>query len=307
MLTVVLLTVVGMPSCLSDMDQEGKKTTGHKEYELTVASVKLPGVLTSSGSNLLAEVFAVKRDEKAGWEAMGSISGFEYEVGSEYRIRISETSYFDERMGDPAWTEYKLMEVISKERKDSEGLPLNFIPAWYFEECVYIDPDFVYAVEADETDEIENDLENNNSYSFEDYRYYLCSSCSGERWFKLDSDMDTNEQGVVVLTSKDSSYFPASYHLVMPQDYQMVESGQLDFITESSLIEPVMSYDVLISKQFPTKSNDGEKYKLWLFKDLTAYYQSKFPEANVSAVAIRYTMKGESKYNDTLSGSMKHI
>lgn len=82
MLTVVLLTVLGMPSCLSDMDEEGEKTIGHKEYELTVASVKLPGVLTSSGSNLLAEVFAVKRDASSEWEAMGSISEFEYEEGT---------------------------------------------------------------------------------------------------------------------------------------------------------------------------------------------------------------------------------
>ena len=136
MMTVVLLAVIVMSSCLSDMDQEGKKITGHKEYELTVASVKLQGVLTSSGYNLLAEVFAVKRDESSEWKAMGSIGGFEYEEGYEYRIRISETDYLDERMGDPAWTEYKLMEVLSKERRDSEGLPLNFIPAWYIEHGV---------------------------------------------------------------------------------------------------------------------------------------------------------------------------
>lgn len=293
MLIVVLLTVLGLPSCLSDMEQEGKKTTGHKECELIVASVKLPGVLTSSGYNLLDEVFAVKRDESSEWEAMGTIGGFEYKDGYEYRIRISETSYLDKRMGDPAWTEYKLMEVISKERKNSEGLPLNFIPSWYFEHSVYIDPDFVYAVDADETDEIENDLKNNNAYSFGDYRYYLCSGCCGERWFKLDSDMNTKEQGVIVLTSKDLNSFPESYHLVMPQDYQMVASGQLDFMTKASLIEPVMSYDVLISRQFPTKSDHGEMNLLWHFKDLTAYYQSKFPEANVRAVAIRYTMKGK--------------
>ncbi|MDE7347845.1 MAG: DUF4377 domain-containing protein [Muribaculaceae bacterium] len=149
-LPVVLLTIVGLSSCLTDMDEEGKKVTGYKEYELTVASVKLPGVLTSSGCNLLVEVFTVKRDESSEWEAMGSISGFEYEEGNEYRIRISETSYLDERMGDPAWTEYKLMEVLSKDRKDSEGLPLNFIPVWYFEQAVYMDPDFAYTYTIDE-------------------------------------------------------------------------------------------------------------------------------------------------------------
>ena len=148
MLLMILLTVLGIPSCVSDMDEEGQKTTGYKEYELTVASVKLPGVLTSSGYNFMSEVFAVKRDESSSWEAMGVIGGFEYVEGYEYRIRISETSYLDDRRGDPAWTEYKLMEVVYREKKDSEGLPLNFIPAWYFGQGMYIDPDFVYATDA---------------------------------------------------------------------------------------------------------------------------------------------------------------
>ena len=34
-------------------------------------------------------------------------------------------------MGEPAWTEYKLLEVLSKERKDSKDLPVDFIPDWY--------------------------------------------------------------------------------------------------------------------------------------------------------------------------------
>lgn len=183
------------------------------------------------------------------------------------------------------------MEVISKERKDSEGLPLNFIPSWYFEQCIYIDSAFVYAIDADKTGDIENDLKTDNSYRFGDSRYYLCS---GDKWFKVDSYMGTEEQGVIAWKSKESGRFPESYKGIMPQDYQMVTSGQLGFIVESSLIEPMMSYDVLISRQFPTKSNDGEKYLLWLFKDLTAYYHSKFPEANVRAVAIRYTMSDSS-------------
>lgn len=32
------------------------KVTDYKEYTLTVASVKLPGILTSNGSNVLADI-----------------------------------------------------------------------------------------------------------------------------------------------------------------------------------------------------------------------------------------------------------
>ena len=45
---------------------------------------------------------------------------------------MSETSYLDYAMGDPAWTERDLLEVISKEQKESEGLPLHFIPDAYY-------------------------------------------------------------------------------------------------------------------------------------------------------------------------------
>ena len=113
MLLMAFFTMVGLTSC-NDDDEEGRKVTGYKEYTLTVASVKLPGVLTSSGKYVLSDVYAVKNEQSTDWEAHGSIGKFEYEEGSEYQIRISETNYLDYSMGDPAWIEYELLEVISK-------------------------------------------------------------------------------------------------------------------------------------------------------------------------------------------------
>lgn len=49
-----------MCACTDD-NEEGKKVTDYSEYTLTVASVKLPGVLTSSGNNIFANVYAVKK------------------------------------------------------------------------------------------------------------------------------------------------------------------------------------------------------------------------------------------------------
>ena len=43
------------------------------------------------------------------------------------------TDYQDYSMGEPAWTEYALIEEISKEAKASENVPDNFIPEWFFE------------------------------------------------------------------------------------------------------------------------------------------------------------------------------
>lgn len=283
-LLVAILTIAGLTAC-NDNDEEGRKITGYKEYTLTVASVKLPGVLTSSGSNVLADVYAVKNEQSTDWEAQGSIGKFEYEEGYEYQIRISETNYLGYRMGDPAWTEYELLEVISKEHKNSENLPPHFIPDWYFEQyCPYINPEFAYAIDADKKEDIENDLKTDVAYKFGGSCCYMCNA---DKWFLLDSDMQTKEHGIVIRKSKDPTEFPESYKLLMPEQ-QIVAFGQYDFVTVPE--EPIMQYDVMISRQFPTKSISRETYILWLYKDLTAYYQSKYPDSNVNAVVIRYVV-----------------
>lgn len=124
----VVLTVT---SCNNDDDLGGRMVTDYKEYKLTVASRKLPGVVTSCGNSTLTDVFAVKNESQSEWQPLGYITKFDYEQGYEYQIRISKTSYLDYRMGEPAWTEYELLEVLSKERKDSENLPDDFIPDWF--------------------------------------------------------------------------------------------------------------------------------------------------------------------------------
>lgn len=92
----------------------------------------------------------------------------------------------DYNMGDPAWTEYKLLEVISKERKNSENLPPHFIPDWYFEQrCPYINPEFAYAIEADKKEDIENDLNTDATYKFGGLRYYICFT-GIRKWFLLE-------------------------------------------------------------------------------------------------------------------------
>ena len=86
-LLVAILAMIVVTSCIDD-DEEGRKVTDYKEYTLTVASVKLPGVLTSSGRNVLADVYAVKNEQSTDWEAHGSIGKFEYEEGYEHGGRM---------------------------------------------------------------------------------------------------------------------------------------------------------------------------------------------------------------------------
>lgn len=128
---LLLLCMIGFVSCLNEDNQEGRKVTGYEEYTVTVASTKLQGVLSSCGSSFLSDVYAVKKEDSKEWEQLSGVQDFDYEVGYEYKILISETNFLDYNMGEPAWTEYKLLKVLSKEKKDSEELPENFIPDWF--------------------------------------------------------------------------------------------------------------------------------------------------------------------------------
>ena len=106
------------------LEQNENRVIGYREYELLVASGTSPGLVWSCGMNIRADVYAVKMEDTREWEAFGhSIGGFEYESGYEYRIRISESDYLDYTMATPAWTEYDLLEILSKEKKNSDGLP----------------------------------------------------------------------------------------------------------------------------------------------------------------------------------------
>lgn len=131
-LKILLLSFpVIFESCLNGNEENSQEITGYEEYVLTVASEKVRGLTFSGGSNFVTEVYAIKREDSDEWEAFGHIDGFSYESGYEYQIRISQTDYLDYRMGEPAWSEYSLLEVLSKEKKNTEGLPRDFIPDWY--------------------------------------------------------------------------------------------------------------------------------------------------------------------------------
>lgn len=56
-----------------------------------------------------------------------SISGFEYETGYEYTIKVSVHNIKNPPQ-DASSKEYTLIEIISKEKKDSENLPPK--PDW---------------------------------------------------------------------------------------------------------------------------------------------------------------------------------
>lgn len=127
---LLFICLVSFVSCDINETEDEPKVTGYQEYVMTVASQKLQGIV-GVGVNVLSDVYAVKKDMSQEWEQFTGIQDFNYESGYEYVIKISETNYLDYRRGTPAWSEYKLLEIISKEKKDSQGLPEDFIPDWW--------------------------------------------------------------------------------------------------------------------------------------------------------------------------------
>ena len=295
MKTSVILRTLILLFCTSILascqkEEEGRKITGYEEYTIIVASEKVPGLLFSSGNNHLSEVYAVMKEHSAGWEQLGSIKGFEYEPGYEYTLRISETNYLDHSMGDPAWTEYEQLELISKEEKTSNDVPDNFIPEWFYTEyCTSINPEFKYYIEAEDQSVIEEDLNSNSMITFSGLYCYMDNSWT--RWLLVNDKKEIDMLGFIKKEDKNSSDFPESYKNLKPEG-TVTGTMEWTFIIgdDPENEENAIKYDVFICN--PSKSiSAGPTPVPHFYKDYTKYYQEKFPENGVKNVVVSYNVK----------------
>lgn len=289
LLNILVLSVLAIlfSSC-NDNDKEGKKVTNYKEHVLTVASKKVPGVLLS-GHNIVSEVYAVKKNLTDEWSAYGSIEGFEYEKGYEYKIKVSETSYLDYSMGQPAWTEVDLLEVISKDKKDSEGIPLHFIPETYYENIPL--PKYKYVVEADNKEIVEEDLKSNSILPI-DYHYILYrDNDGGLKWIGLRNDIDTFGPYMIIPKNKKPEEMPESYKLLPPEG-SVRGHGEWTFLDEVGNTTVYPSFDVFIGNgtKIEKKSTPPTPNTFFLYKDLSRNYQIKYPNAGVKTVVVSYSI-----------------
>ena len=274
-------------SCLEE-DEEGRKIADYKEYVLTVASEMKPGVIWSEGSDYLKEVYPVQKENAEGWEALGGIGGFEFEKGYEYKIKISETSYLDYSMGQPAWTEHELLEVISKEKKASVGLPKHFIPEAFYKDKFL--PTYKYAVEADNKEVIEEDLKNNSILPL-DYHYMLYrGEDSSLRWIAIKDDKNTIRPCIIISRNKDPEKMPESYKL-LPWEGNVYGFMGWQFLDEEGNETNYPSFDVFASRSTKSRTFNPAPNTVCLYKDLTEYYKNKYPQAAIKAVVVSYAIE----------------
>lgn len=265
-------------------NEEGERITGYKEYTLTVASKKLTGIVFY-GRDFFSEVYAVKEAETQDWRQLSYIEGFDYESGYEYHVRISETNYLDDRKGEPSWTEYKLLQILSKEKKESAGLPKNFIP----EERYEFRPIHVsYIVDAEQKEIVEENLKNNPHIP---WRCYYLFSNDVNQWMLTDENKATLLHGSLVKNNVDISAFPESYKLLPPEG-QITAAMRWTFMyTFNDADRGEYSYDVLMISSAKPNESSNSHIRPWFYEDLTAYYQNKYPEAKVKTVVVCHTVE----------------
>lgn len=286
MFALCLLTFC-LQSC-SDDDDEGRKITSEKLYELTVASEKVPGVLVSDGSNLISEVYAVKKEGFSEWTCFGDILYFDYEEGYEYKIQIKETNYLDNQMGTPAWTEYQLLKVLSKEKKVSENLPEHFIPKWFYEKGQYI-PEYRFIVDADDLGlaHVGRELERDQP---------LLATChvifyqKGDKWLVIDSNDKLIGKGTMKHEFVLINEFPDSYKL-LPLG-QIQGTMRWTFVDGPGSALNMEPFDVFLALWQRTKALDVDKTPdPWLYRDVTDYFQKKYPNDGIKAVVYTLGLK----------------
>ena len=281
---ILFLCTFNLTGCKND--DEGRKVMSYRECVLTVASKKIPGVLTSSGYHVLTDVFVAKEYPFNDWVFLGAIKGFDYEPGYEYTIKISETSYLDYNMGEPAWTERELLEVIAKEERASDNLPLHLIPAWYYKD--QYTPEYNYIVEADSKALIEEDLKSSPILPL-DYHYLLYRSDHPFlSWIAIKDDTHVLGSGTVKSLNRNPSEMPESYRL-LPPEYKDINM-EWTFLDESGNELNGASFDVALGYSYKSREAAPPPNLVYLYQDLTEHYKAKYPDAGVTAVAVSYAI-----------------
>lgn len=279
-----MLCVFGLLGCEEEfLDENGGKILWQKECELIVASTKVPGVVSSDGFNHFWEVYAAKRDGSQEWESFSYLSDFEYEAGYEYKLLVEETAYRVDTHSDIG---YKVVKVLSKEKKDSEGVPNNFVLGWFYFANCFITPESDCFVQAEEKEAIENDLKSHPAVTGNGGECWLFDDLTN--WSFTDKEKNKNilEYGEIKEKERGLAELPDYYSSFLPEK-KVKKYSQWDFVPSGNPEDSRIRFDVLKCAE----DEWGDDLSVWLYSDLTEYYRQKYPDAGVTAVLVRREVK----------------
>lgn len=190
-------------------------------------------------------------------------------------------------MGEPAWTEYERLEVISKEKKDSEEMPLHFIPKWYYENRPL--PQYRYAIESENKELIEEVLKANPILPL-DYHYLLYRDEDNHpKGIAIKDDDDLFGPSIIKSTNRNPEEMPESYKLLPPEE-QVQGFMEWTFSDESGNATDYPSFDVFVAHSSRSRSVGPAPDLVCLYKDLTEHYKNQYPDAGVKTVVVSFTI-----------------
>ncbi len=190
-------------------------------------------------------------------------------------------------MGQPAWDEQKLLEVISKDKKDSEGLPLHLIPEAYYSRIPF--PQYSYAVDAGQKEPVEQDLKENPLIPL-DGHYMLYSREEGFQVLAVQDADHAYGPYQIRLEGKAPEEIPESYKSLPPEGVHIVSYAAWTFLGEEGDETERLSFDTFIGYGTRTRNVGPTPDVFLLYKDLTTHYQVKYPEAGVKSVVVAYKL-----------------
>ena len=271
------MAIVSLPSCLND-DEDERKIINQQEYVLTIASKLVPGtVYGGCGNSYVSDIYAGKKEQSDEWSAFGNIADFKYEPGNEYRIQVEETTYEDHMMGEPVWTESRLLKILSKEAKNSVDLPEHLLPQQYYENETFV-PEYRFAVEAEQKELIEKDLKENPPFMVGANVIVYGEGLS--RWIALDKKGKMLGNGILKHVNVGSPSIPETYQLLPLKGVQSYQRWTFKDDNDKEIV----AYDTFISTESISRMPAPVSKTPWLYKDITDIYKAKYPEAGVKAV-----------------------
>ena len=182
-------------------------------------------------------------------------------------------------------------ETVSeeKEKKDSENLPGNFIPAWYYKDKFI--PEYSYAIDADDKETIEKNLKSNPVMPLDNHYLIYFYGEGLSKWVIIDNTEQMQGKGILKQVNKNPEEFPESYKL-LPLSGKGSISGYMEwtFLDESGNETSYPPFDVFIVRGAQTKSENTTLITPYLYFDLTEYYQKQYPQAGVRTVVVSYAI-----------------
>lgn len=111
-LVFLFLFVLGLSSCIKDNNDEKEKT------EIVTMHISSETKLMKFLDEALIECMIVTVLKEEFYLPLGCISGFEYEKGYEYRLKVKKTTPAHPLQDDLS-DFYSLIEILSKEKKEN--------------------------------------------------------------------------------------------------------------------------------------------------------------------------------------------